>query len=316
MTTCVKTKHMDFFRVFRLIVPLAVLFFFSLPAVAQVHAHMKLWDRKYRYPKVNSIEFQGNVPSLAMYDAIYGHGAMWESEFVGFRVYMDHRQSIDLYGKKQLQMELDSTNFYSTREDMEHGFGEDILFVGASVGAGSFRGYEAGEPVFVNPVSTRGQRVLNEGPDTAVVEIYATDWQYHGRVIQFCQRFTMFPGHRDVRVDVWLTGCPDEEIFCTGVQKLESASEGFMQTDGLVGSWGSNVPDKGNNPDLKETLGIGLRVDKVNLVEVKEDSLNYLCLVHPVGGHIGYTLAVASDMQQVGGFHDSKSWFKWLKKKL
>ena len=283
---------------------------------AQVHAHMKLWDRKYRYPKIYSIEFQGDVPSLAMYDAIYGHGAMWENEWIGFRVYMDHRQSIDLYGKKTAQMELDSINFYSSPDLMAQGFGEDILFVGASIGAGSFRGFENGEPVFVNPVAARGQRVLCEGPDTAIVEIYARDWQYKGQMLQFRQRFTALSGHREVQVDVWVEGCPDTEVFATGAQKLETDNRGFADPSGLVASWGSNVPDKGNYPDLVETLGIAVRVSPDNLVAVREDSLNYLCLVHPVGGHIRYWIAVASDMQQEGGFHAAPAWFQWVRQQL
>lgn len=283
----------------------------ALPAGAQVHAHMKLWDRKYRYPKVNSVEFQGNVPSLSMYDAIYGHGAMWENEWMGFRVYMDHRQSIDLYGKKTARMELDSVNFYSSRELMSKGFGEDILAVGNSVGAGSFRGYGNNSPTFVEPVGTRGQRVLDEGPDTAVVEVYACDWQYRGHTIQFRQRFTALRGRRDVQVDVWLEGCPDTEVFCTGVQKLEMDNEGYTDPRGVVASWGANIPDKGNK-DLVERLGIAVCIDPQNLAGMSEDELNYLCLVRPVRGHIRYWLAAASDMQQEGGFHSSRDWFEWV----
>lgn len=293
-------------------------YIFALPATAQVHAHLKLWDRKYRYPRVNVVEFQGDVPQLASYDAVYGHGAMWENEWIGFRVYVDYRQSVDLYGKKHPQMELDSINFYSTPELMAQGFGEDILFVGPSVGAGSFRGYEDGAPVFVNPVKARGQRVLNEGPDTAVVEIYASDWQYKGRTLQFRQRFTAIRGHREVQVDVWLEGCTDEDVFATGVQKLERNNKGLMRKEtGLVGSWGANVPDKENHPELVETLGIGLRVSRDNLLEVKEDALNYLCLLHPVHGHIRYWVAAASDMQEEGeAFHSATDWFRWLKRNL
>ena len=85
-----------------------------------------------------------------------------------------------------------------------------------------------------------------------------------------------------------------------------------MRSDGLVGSWGSNAPDQ-NNPDMLETLGIGVCVPEKYLVEVKEDSLNYLCVVHPVAGHIRYYIVAASDMQQQGGFHSSQAWFTWLK---
>ena len=282
-----------------------------------MHAHMKLWDRKYRYPRVNHVEFRGDVPQLASYDAVYGHGAMWENEYMGFRVYVDYRQSVDLYGKRQARMELDSINFYSTPELMAQGFGEDILYVGNSVGAGSFRGYEDGQLTFVNPVKARGQRVLNEGPDTAVVEIYATDWQYKGQTLQFRQRFTAIRGRREVAVDVWLDGCADSEVFATGVQKLETGNLGFADRVGLVGSWGSNVPDKGGHPELVETLGMGLRVEARNLVEVREDELNYLCLVHPVGGHIRYWLAAAADMQEEGeAFHSAEAWFEWLRKSM
>jgi hypothetical protein len=135
-------------------------------------AFMKVWDRKYRYPYINSIEYQGRNEPLATYDAIYGHGAQWESELVGFRVYMDHRQSIDIYGKPTPQLVLDKTNFYSTREDIANGLGCDILFAGPSVGAGSFRGFVDGQPTYVDSVEARGQRVIASGPVRAIVEVW------------------------------------------------------------------------------------------------------------------------------------------------
>ena len=298
--------------------------FLILSSYAQVSAHMKLWDRKYRYPKVNSIEFQGDVPSLSMYDAIYGHGAMWENEWIGFRVYMDHRQSIDLYGKKQARMELDETNFYTTDEQWQKGYGEDILFVGGSIGAGSFRGYTDGAPSFVNPVKARGQRVISEGPDTAIVEIYATDWQYQGHTLQFTQQFTAIRGHREVQVDVFLAeqgnvkcemsnvSSQNQFLFATGVQKFEVDTSCYSSTRGIVATWGSNIPDKEGHPDRIHTLGMAVRVAPENLVEVKEDDLNILCIVRPVGGHIRYWLAVASDLQQQDGFHSASEWFQWV----
>lgn len=277
----------------------------------RVHAHLKLWDNKHRYPRINEIEFKGDVPSLAMYDAIYGHGAMWESEYVGFRVYMDHRQSIDLYGKQYPQMELDSINFYATRQDLGNGFGEDILWAGQSVGAGSFRGWRDEAPVYVDSVLSRKQRVVEEGPVRTIVEVVDRDWQINGRTLQMVQRYTMYAGHRDVQVDVWLEGAAERQTFCTGAQKLEYQNVGFLEKDGLVGSWGLNIPDK-NNSDLVEGVGIGVCVDKANLRKVQEDDLNYLCLLRQREGHIRYHLAVAALMQKEGGFHSGREWFQWL----
>lgn len=276
-------------------------------------AFMKVWDRKYRYPYINSIEYQGRNEPLATYDAIYRHGAQWESELVGFRVYMDHRQSIDIYGKPTPQLVLDKTNFYSTREDMAAGLGCDILFAGPSVGAGSFRGYVNGEPTYVDSVEARGQRVVASGPVRAIVEVWDKNWFYNGKTLQMHQRYTIYAGHRDVEVDVKLAGEGSaDELFCTGVQKLEIDNEGYMTSDdGLVGSWGKNVPDKAAE-DLIEGVGLGVFVGPDYLVQTREDAYNYLTILRPRDGHIRYRLAICALMER-DGFRDSESWFAWLR---
>ena len=274
-------------------------------------AFMKVWDRKYRYPYINSIEYQGRNEPLATYDAIYGHGAQWESELVGFRVYMDHRQSIDIYGKPTPQLVLDKTNFYSTREDMANGLGCDILFAGASVGAGSFRGYLNGEPTYVDSVEARGQRVIASGPVRAIVEVTDKNWLYGDKTLQMRQLYTIYAGHRDVQVDIQLAGADiDNERFCTGVQKIEMQNEGFLDATGLAGSWGLNVPDKAAE-DLVEGVGLGVCTATPYLAAVQEDSLNYLTILRPRDGHIRYHLAICALMEQ-DGFKDAKGWFAWL----
>lgn len=298
-------------------------------ADAQVYAQLKLRDSSKRYPKINQVEFPGSASTRATYDAIYGHGAMWESEYVAFRVYMDHRQSIDLYGKKHPQMELDSTNFYSNAEWMAKGYGEDILYAGQSVAAGSFRGYVDGQPTYIDSVSARGQRIICEGPDSVKIEVWDKDWKTNGKVLQMRQIYTMLKGHRDVQIDIYLEGADDTDIFCTGAQKLEMDNEGFAlstftskpsasksygkQKGALCASWGRNIPEKGH-PELVEGVGIGVYVPSQFLHKTLEDDLNYLCLVHPVNGHIRYHLAVYAWMQEKDGFKTSNEWFEWLKR--
>lgn len=275
-------------------------------------AFMKVWDRKYRYPYINSIEYQGRNEPLATYDAIYGHGAQWESELVGFRVYMDHRQSIDIYGKPTPQLVLDKTNFYSTREDIANGLGCDILFAGASVGAGSFRGYIKEQPTYVDSVEARGQRVIASGSVRAIVEVTDKNWFYHDKTLQMRQRYILYAGHRDVQVDIQLAGPEiDSEQFCTGVQKIEMENEGFLEASGLAGSWGKNIPDKAAE-DLVEGVGLGVYAPAPYLTSVQEDSLNYLTILHPENGHITYHLAICALMEK-DGFSDAQQWFQWLK---
>ncbi len=287
----------------------------SLQTKAQTYAQMKLWDSHERHPKVWEIEFVGADETIATYDAIYGHGAMMENESYALRVYMDHRQSIDLYGKRHKEPELAVTDFYTSLEQLNEGYGEDILYVGGSIGAGSLRGWNGTEPVYIEPVKARGQRVLAEGPDSAVIEVWDKDWTLpSGETAQMRQRYTMRCGERATQVDVWLEGCTDETLFATGVQKLEQSSVGIMEpAQGLAASWGTNEPEKGEKPGIMETLGIAVVVPGEFLSMQLEDELNYLCLLHPVDGHIRYYLFVAPDMEQEDGFHSAADWFEWMK---
>ena len=280
----------------------------------RVRAFLKLWDQKFQYPEITSITFKGSAPALDTYNAIYGHGAQWESELVGFRVYMDHRQSIDIYGKPYPQLVLDETHFYSTREDIAAGKGCDILFAGQSVGAASFRGYVEEQPTYVDSVRTRGQRIIADGPVRCIVEVTDQDWAYQGHLLQMRQRYTLYAGHRDVQVDIDLMGETDDDLFCTGVQKLEFQNEGFITTDdaGALGaSWGVNIPDKAAE-DLEEGVGLAVFVPSCYVEAVREDALNYLCVLRPVGHHITYRLAICAAMEQEG-FHASGTWFDWVR---
>lgn len=278
----------------------------------RVYAFMKVWDRKYRYPRINSIEYTGDNEPLATYDAIYGHGAQWESELVGFRVYMDHRQSIDIYGKPRPALTLDRTNFYSTREDMAAGLGCDILFAGQSVGAASFRGYIDGKPTYVDSVEARGQRVIANGPVRTIVEITDRNWLYGNQRLQMRQLYTMYAGHRDVQVDIDVRGAAEGTLFCTGVQKIEQQNKGFVTAEGLAGSWGLNVPDKAAE-DLVEGVGLGVYVPAENLSSVREDDLNYLTILRLQDNHIRYHLAICALMEE-GGYRNAEQWFGWLRK--
>ncbi|MCD8304724.1 MAG: DUF4861 domain-containing protein [Prevotellaceae bacterium] len=290
---------------------------------AQTYAQLKLWDSHERHPHINEIEFDETrlaeadslFASLSTYDALYGHGAMMENEFYAIRVYMDARQSVDLYGKRGYDPELFLTDFYTTPELAAQGYGEDILFVGASIGAGSFRGYEDGKPSLLKPVEARGQRVLYNLQDSSAFEVWDKAWLYQGRRLNVREVYTMRLGRRDTQVDVWIEDCEGEGegidglTFVTGAQKLEKDNRGLMLPEsGIVASWGTNVPEKEARPDDEQTLGIMVAVPREYLQEVYEDELNYLCVLHPAGGHIRYYILAAADIQQEGGFHSAEEW--------
>ena len=279
---------------------------------ARTRAYIKLHDQKGQHPEVSSITYPGNADLLDMYNSLYGHGAVFESELAAFRIYMDNRQSIDIYGKTHPRLEMDHTGFYTTKEQLAQGYGCDILWAGQSVGAGSFRGYQNEKPCYIDTVAWRRQTVLASGPVRAIVEVADGQWTYNGHPLQMRQRYTLYAGHRDVEVSVDISGSLPGDTFCTGIQKLESEPSGFMQEDGLCGSWGCNVPEK-SEPDHREWVGLGLYAAPGNRIGMEEDDFNYLTLLQPdKDRQIRYRLTVCARREK-DGFKTAQEWFDYLR---
>lgn len=279
-----------------------------LNTVAQTDAYIKIHDSHQRHPRVLSVEFPGDTDFPADYDALYGHGAVLENPWLAVRVYMDARQSVDLYLKQSPRLELDHTGFYSTKEMVDSGYGCDVLWAGKSVALGSFRGYRDGMPVTIDSVASRSQSVVDSGS----VMVVDKDWMFNGHPIQMTQTYRAVSDSRDIEVSIDLDGARPGDLFATGVQKLEFDNEGFILREGMAGSWGRNILDKAQ-PDWQETVGLGIWVSPENIVSVKEDELNYLFILRPdASGKIRYRIT-ATGSREKGGFKSADSWFDYIK---
>ena len=282
---------------------------------ARVYAQMRLNDKSQKNPHIRYITFEGSVPVKQSYSAMYHHGPAFESELVAFRAYMDNRQSIDLYGKKFRRLELAETNFYSKKEQLAAGYGDDVLWAGTSIGVGSFRGWVGGKLQTIDTVESRSAGVLASGPVRTVVEFFDRNWQYDGAVLNMTQRYTLYAGHRDVRVDISFREAEEaaSKTFATGVQKLERDNVGFLDADGLAGSWGSNLAYKNdtvNHP--RETVGLGIYVPRRYLLSKQEDENNYLYQMRPdKDGKLTYYFTFAAAKEE-RGYKNSKEWFAAL----
>lgn len=261
-------------------------------------AYIKLRDEKKKYPEVLSVTYPGNSDNSIIYNTIYGHGAVMESIGNAWRIYIDNRQSIDLYGKKKKQMELEETGFYTTVEQSNEGYGRDILWAGKSVAAGSFRGLTNGQPATIDTVASRTQRIIASGPIRSIIEVEDKGWVINGKKVDMVQRYTQYGVNPWFEVEITLKGEGADQIFATGVQKIgDDGGEGFIGKNGLAGSWGTNIPEK-KYPEMTETLGIGIQIDPANLVSAREDDLNYLMEVKPdKDGKIRYWVNFVSAME-------------------
>ena len=290
----------------------------------RIYTALQLRDKQDKHPDVLRVEAPGKSN---IFNDIYMHGITLESDVVGYRIYFDHRQNIDLYGKKQRRIELPVTQFYTSEEQLAQGYGVDVLWAGDAIGCGSFKDWKKGQPENWTEVGVRGQRVVTTGPLRTVVEVYDLGVREENLIYDMHQYYTLYAGHRDMQVEVQFTPSLgkklfEKKFFCTGVQKVgETAdevtrrghkSQGFVKKEGLAASWGCDYPDMGKKQQwAPEPVGLAVYVPKEYISETKEDKLNYLFVVQPTKNFLRYFVSFCADKEEKG-FHSSKEWFASL----
>lgn len=207
---------------------------------ARVYAEMLFrTSKKNKYAKGYAIYADGASDT---YNVQHHHGAAFESELVAYRIYFNEKQTTDLYGKFHKGLELEESQFYPTGEQLKRGFGDDVIKVNSSCGAGTLRGWDGTQSTLIKPVAVRGQRILASGPVRTIVDAEVKGWQYQNKELNMINRYTLYAGHRDAQVDVLFDAPLDKEVFCTGVQNITGHADMFSDHNGLVASWGTDWP--------------------------------------------------------------------------
>lgn len=275
--------------------------------------------RDFKTKKKN--KFSGYIHSLSapegvdVFHLLHHHGADFESELVAYRVYFDERQTYDLYGKYNKQLELQTSQFYPDDEQLAAGYGDDVLWAGQTVGLGALRGWDGQKPTMVSPVKSRGQRMVASGPVRTIVELTDEGWQLGGQTFNIRQNVIIYAGHRDCEVQVYQDAPVKEVQFATGVINLN----GKMYSDhkGLVGDWGGNWPNGAKDSIAgKPKIVVGLAVnfpEKYVISEPANQKDQFLYTLGMKGSdRLTYNMAFTCDKESFG-FKDAKEWFAWMK---
>lgn len=248
------------------------------------------------------------------YHYVHSHGICFESDMVAMRVYFDHRQTIDLYGKINKGLVIRDTQFYPTDEQIKNGSGDDVLWVGNTYGLGALRGWDGQTQVLLNQLMYQEQRVISEGPVRAIVEIEDKGWTPApgSKRVNAVIRYTIYGGHRDFQADVFFNKNVSDYTFATGLINVKGSTE-FTDKAGLRGCYGSDWPTgKDDGKHKLETVGLGIYVPQAYMAqEMPANKDCYTQVVRPVGDKLTYHLAYTS-ANETYGFKGEKEWYKWL----
>ena len=249
------------------------------------------------------------------YHYVHSHGICFESDLVAMRIYFDHRQAIDLYGKINPGLVIEKTQFYPSEEQIAAGSGDDCLWVGNTYGLGALRGWDGQNQVLLNDLKYQEQRVISEGPLRAIVELDDRGWTPAPglKPVNATIRYTIYAGHRDFDVDVFFNKDVSHYDFATGLINVKGSSE-YADGKGLRGCWGSDWPTgKDDGKHKLETVGLGIYVPAQMLAKQMPANKDcYTQVVRPIGNKLSYKLAYTS-INETYGPKGEKEWYEWLK---
>lgn len=245
------------------------------------------------------------------YTILQHHGIAFESELVAYRIYFNEKQTTDLYGKFNKGLEIEESMFYPTDEQLQKGFGDDVILVRGSCGAGTLRGWDGSQATDIKPVAFRGQRLIASGPVRTIADAEVKGWEYQGKELNMINRYTLYAGHRDAQVDVLFDQPLDKETFCTGVQNIGYSATMYSDHEGLVASWGTDWPVGDTIKYKKETVGLATYIPKKYIRMEAKDKENFLYTVSaPQEKSFRYYTMFTSRKEKFG-FPDSKTWFSY-----
>ena len=115
---------------------------------------------------------------------------------------------MDTYGKFNKGFEVESSGWYPDDKQLAQGFGDDVLRVSGSCGVGALKGWNAKQKkaTHIEPVIERTGRLLRLRPRAHRSRNGSKRLAIRRRpASDMTCRYTLYGGHRDAQVDVFLT---------------------------------------------------------------------------------------------------------------
>ncbi|MDR1524518.1 MAG: DUF4861 domain-containing protein, partial [Tannerella sp.] len=277
---------------------------------SRVYAEMLISDRDGKHVPVSSLTIPG---TSNIYNQLHHHGPAFESELIAYRIYFDHKQTVDIYGKFNKGLEIEESQFYPTDGQLARGFGDDVLLVGGSCGLGALKGWNGTEATHITPVQSLTESILACGPVRTVVDVVSSGWQYQGAVLRMTVRYILYAGHRDCEVQAFFDKPLKRERFAAGVLNIKGSIP-FSDHNGLIACWGTDWPVNDTVKYAKETVGLAVCLPPETVLSEISDKLNYLYQIGAEGKR-GFTYHITfTSMKETFGYKTPEAWFDFTRK--
>lgn len=245
-------------------------------------------------------------------DFIRYEGPGWENKNVAYRLYLDWRNAIDIFGKKvdSIVLPYVGRDGYDSYHN-EAPWGQDILKAGNSLGIGGFGAYVNDEVVHFNSVKKTELHIENTEEKASVLISYE-NWAVGKDTINLKSELSILP--EDRLTQVTLTPSSNAVSLCTGIVKFDwlpsITSNDSTATWNYVATYG-----KQTIAGKEDLLGMAIfykTAEKQDVFDAKDD---HLVVFKPSTATLTYYFLAAWD-KELGGIKDESSFKNYLQETL
>ncbi|WP_416307502.1 DUF4861 family protein [Neptunicella sp. SCSIO 80796] len=238
-------------------------------------------------------------------------GPGWENDQIGYRLYLDWRNAIDVFGKKNSaivlpQVGLDGYESYHHMSD----WGQDLLKVGSALGVGALGRLDNGKVMHFQDHRTMHYQLLENGHLSSAFEVDYKDWKVADKVIDVDTRYRINAGDAATTIEV-NTSKPVDNLV-TGLVKHPNTVQ-LQQQDqhwGYIARYG-----KQSLAGDDDELGFALFYQLDQVAGLQQGEHDDLVLFKPSSKTISYQILSAWP-QLKGGINNQQDFEKLLNDKL
>lgn len=259
-----------------------------------------------------------NVPELDVPENHTDHsgfiryeGPGWENAHVGYRLYLDWRNAIDIFGKKVDTMVLANVGHpYSGSYHEMADWGMDILKAGKSLGIGGFGRFLNDSVVHFRNVENTTVNIQNT-PNSSSVKIHYKAWDAGESTIDLSANLSIYSEDRFTKVEL----SPSESLsgLTTGIVKFDDIP--LMQNTSQDGTW-AYMATYGNQTlaGKEDKLGMAIFYKTSETERTLEGPHDHLVVFNPKETITYYFLAAWE--QEKNGLATKEEFVKDLNTKL
>jgi hypothetical protein len=237
-------------------------------------------------------------------------GPGWESNKVGYRLYLDWRNAIDIFGKKTEAIVLPQVgqdNFDSYHEMSE--WGADILKAGKGIGIGSIDRYLNKERLHFYEVDSTIAKVENR-PNSSSVKVQYYGWKTASDKINFTSELTINPDQRYTKHTIH----PSKEIagICTGIVKQKNTE--LLKKRSQNKKW-AYLATYGTQSLVPDNLGMAIFYETGTVENLVDAEFDYLLVFKPRTKRTSFYFLGAWE-QEPNGIKTKEAFLSYLDQKL